>query len=85
MRGGVATLTRDGEAILSFRGGVRIVTDEALRVESIFGMEPTPQEVTLTVGDRTYTACVLPNERYAVEGERLLLCESVPFSCPASL
>ena len=83
--GGVATLTRDGEAILSFRGGVRIVTDEALRVESIFGMEPTPQDVTLTVGDRTYTACVLPNERYTVEGEHLLLCESVPFSCPAAL
>lgn len=82
-RGGSATLSKDGEQILSFCGGVRVVTDEALTVEYIVGMEPTPQAVTLTVGGVSYTATVQPNEVYAIEGGRLALQRKVPFSCPA--
>ena len=80
--GGTATLKKDGEEILSFRGGVRIITDEALRIEEIRGMEPTPQDVTLTVGGITCTATVLPNEGYILEGGRLVLREQVAFSAP---
>lgn len=79
---GTATLTKDGEVLLSFKGGVRIVTDEALTVQAIHGMEPTPQAVTLTVGNITYTAAVLPNEVYVIKNGELVLSEQIPFSCP---
>lgn len=74
---GRATLEKDGETILSFTGGVRIVTDESLAVQSIHGMEPTPQELTLRVGDTTYTATVMPNEIYRIENGRLVLSEKI--------
>lgn len=77
---GTAVLTKDGNTILTVTGAVRIVTDEALNVLSLHGMEPVAQDITLTVGDKTYTATVLPNEIYKVENGSLKLSERIAFA-----
>ena len=74
---GTAVLTKDGNTILTVTGAVRIVTDEALNVLSLHGMEPVAQDITLTVGDKTYTATVLPNEIYTIENGSLTLSERI--------
>ena len=74
---GTAVLTKDGNTVLTLTGGARIVTDEAMNVLSVHGMEPTAQDITLTVGDATYTATILPNEVYTLENGRLVLSEKV--------
>ena len=79
---GTATLTKDGKTVLSFTGGVRIVTDEALNILTVHGMEPTAQEVTLTIGGTTYSAMILPNEIYTIENGALVLRDRIAFSCP---
>ena len=76
-RAGEAVLTKDGDTVLSFTGGVRIVTDAALNVLSVHGMEPSPQVLTLTVGGVTYTATVLPNEVYTIKNGKLTLSEKI--------
>ena len=76
-KGGTAVLTKDGNTVLTVTGAVRIVTDEAMNVLSVHGMEPTAQDITLTVGDATYTATILPNEVYTLENDRLVLGEKV--------
>jgi hypothetical protein len=81
---GRATLTVDGAEVLSFTGGVRIVTDEEMRILSVHGMEPTAQKVALTVDGIAMTATVHPNEAYAVRDGRLVRTAAIPFSCPVT-
>ena len=73
-------LTKDGNTILTVTGAVRIVTDEDLNILGVHGMEPTAQDITLTVGDKTYTATVLPNEIYTIKNGSLTLSERVAFA-----
>ena len=78
--GGKATLLCDGSEILSFTGGVRVVTDEEMQVLSLAGMEPTAGAVTLTVGGKTYTATVAPNEVYEIRDGALTRTAAYPFA-----
>ena len=79
-RAGLATVSLDGKAVFRFTGGVRVVTDEALRPIAIFGMESLPQRVTLTLGGETLLAEIGPNEEYTVENGALVLRRRVPFA-----
>ena len=55
------------------------MTDEALNILTIHGMEPSAQTVTLTVDGITYAATVMPNEVYTLDGGKLTLSEKVAF------
>lgn len=79
-RSGLATVTVGDATAFTFTGGVRIVTDRDLSIRSVFGMESEPQTVTLTVGGRTYTFTVGPNEEYAIRDGAAVLVRRVPFS-----
>jgi hypothetical protein len=79
-KSGQAILTKNGEEIFTFTPGVRIITNEALDILEVVGMESEPQEVVLTVADKEYRATVGPNEVFAIEDGELKLIRKVPFS-----
>ena len=81
-KNGVSELTKDGKPVLSFTFGARIVTDEALNVVKVCGMEPTAVDFSLTVGEKTFTSVLRPNEVYEIKDGALTLTTTVPFSCP---
>ena len=81
-KNGVSELTKDGKPVLSFTSGARIVTDEALNVVKVCGMEPTAVDFSLTVGGKTFTSVLRPNEVYEIKDGALTLSAAVPFSCP---
>ena len=81
-KSGKATLTKDSKTILSFTGAARVILDEDMNVLSVCGMEPTSQPFALTVGEKTYTATVNPNEIYEIKDGVLSLKAKIPFSCP---
>ena len=74
--------TKDGKPVLSFTSGARIVTDEALNVVKVCGMEPTAVSFTLTAGDKTFSTTLNPNEIYEIKDGALVLSAKLPFSCP---
>ena len=84
-KSGKAVLTKDNETVLSFTGGARIILDEKLNVISVYGMEPTAQDLRLTVGDKTYKATISPNEIYEIKDGVLSLKAKIPFSCPTGV
>lgn len=46
---------------------MRIVTDTDCMPKSLYGMECEPRDITLTVGDTSYTSAISPNEKLVFE------------------
>lgn len=65
--GGRARVYLDGVEKFSVDCGVRVVTGTDCMPKSLYGMECEPRDITLTVGDTSWTAAVSPNEKLVFE------------------
>ena len=77
--GGKAMLSRNGEEVLSFSSGVRVITNEALEVINVIGMESEAHDITLKIGNCSYSAKIGPNEIFAIKDGELKLERKIPY------